>query len=393
MPPRLLPPHAARRLTADALCARLAAATLCGLLLTACGDRPEEKKAGPPPTLVTVTQAAVTTLEVTEDTLGSLEAVIDPTVRAEVAGRVLKVMVRPGDKVRRGQALVSLDDTDLAIQTRGEAAETARLEALLAQQEKLLERQKSLVARGFISRNAVDDATAQRDALRAQLAVARARADAGRSSLSRTAVSAPVEGEVEVQIVAPGDYVKVGDPLIRLVSNRRLRAHLPYPESAAARLKPGLRVRIASPQNPGRAVEGVIDDIRPTVTESSRALDVIARFDNEARLLAGGTVSASVVVARREGAIVVPEQSVVLRPAGRVVYEIAEGRARQRVVETGSRRDGRVEIVSGLAGGETLALDGAGFLTDGAAVNVKQPGTGAPKSAPNPAGDEGKKRP
>ena len=343
------------------------------LALAGCGGKSEGKKtAAPPPTLITTTEARLTTLEVTEDTLGTLEAVIDPTVRAEVAGRVVRVLVRPGDAVKQGQLLATLDDVDLGIQTRSDAADVRRLETLLAQQGKLVERQRNLVDRGFVSQNAVDDAVAQRDALREQLAAARARGDATRSSVGKTRVAAPVDAVIETQIVSPGDYVKVGDPLFRIVSNRRLRAHLPYPESAALRMKRGLPVRIRSPQVPGKVVEGVVDDLRPTVTEGSRALDVIARFDNPGGFLSGGTVNAAVVVDARQNVVVVPEQSVVLRPAGKVVYIVNEGKASQRVVETGVKKEGVIEIVRGLKGGETVALDGAGFLTDGAAVSVPE---------------------
>jgi membrane fusion protein (multidrug efflux system) len=61
----------------------------------------------------------------------------------------------------------------------------------------------------------------------------------------------------------------------------------------------------------------------------------------------------------------------VLRPAGKVVYSIENGTARQRVVETGMRQDGLQQILKGLNAGETVAADGAGFLTDGAAVAVR----------------------
>ena len=69
--------------------------------------------------------------------------------------------------------------------------------------------------------------------------------------LSRTRITSPVDGVIEVQIAAIGDYLKVGDPLVRLVSNSRLRANLPFPESAAGRLKRGLTVRLSSPLAPG----------------------------------------------------------------------------------------------------------------------------------------------
>lgn len=349
--------------------------------LTGCGAKPDNSKAaGPPATLVTTAVAQLTDLEVTEDTLGTLEALMDPTVRAEVAGRVLAVKARSGDRVKRGQVLAELDRTDLAIQNRADGAEVRRLDALLAQQERLAQRQLDLVQKGFISRNAADDAVAQRDALREQRAAARARGEAARTNLGRARILAPLDGVVETQIVAAGDYVKVGDAVIKMVSNQRLRAHLPFPETAASRVRPGLPVRIESPLAPGKTLAGTVDELRPTVTETSRALEVIARIDNPGGLLlSGGTVNASVVVEKRSNVVVVPEQSVVLRPAGKVVYLHQDGKAFQRVVETGFKKAGSVEIVRGLQGGETVILDGAGFLTDGAPVTLKQPAPAAAK--------------
>jgi len=88
----------------------------------------------------------------------------------------------------------------------------------------------------------------------------------------------------------------------------------------------------------------------------------------------------------------VPEQSVVLRPAGKVVYAVVDGKAEQRLVQTGGKQAGLVEIVSGLKAGEVVALDGAGFLTNGAAVNVQDrtakpspPSSGPEKKADAPA--------
>ena len=71
--------------------------------------------------------------------------------------------------------------------------------------------------------------------------------DANRNSLRKTKVISPIDGEIETQIVAPGDYVKLGDPLFKLVGTQRLHAHLPFPESAAPRLKVGQLVRLTSP--------------------------------------------------------------------------------------------------------------------------------------------------
>ncbi|MDO8958161.1 MAG: efflux RND transporter periplasmic adaptor subunit [Rhodocyclaceae bacterium] len=348
------------------------------LVLAACDKKPEEKKpSGPPPTLITVATVKSGAFEVSEDTLGTLEAVNDPKVGAEVAGKVIKLLAVSGKTVKQGEALAVIDASDFLLQNQSDQAEVKRLEALLAQQDRLVERQQSLVAKGFLSQNAADDALAQRTALSSQLAAAQARAGISQRSVGKTTVTAPFAGVIESQLIAPGDYVKLGDPLFQLISNQRLRAHLPFPESAASRLFRGQAVRVTSPQAPGKVFTASIADIRPAVAESSRALDVIVDLDGAGLLRAGGTVNASVQIAAKAAALVVPEQSVVLRPAGKVVYAIveAEGKqtAQQRIVQAGAKQGGVIEILAGLKEGEIVAQDGAGFLTNGATVTVKPP--------------------
>jgi membrane fusion protein (multidrug efflux system) len=353
-----------------------------GLIMCAgCGDNSKadaKKQAGPPPTLVTAARAEVRPIEITEHSVGVLENFMDPKVGAEVAGRVVSVQGFTGKKVRKGDLLAEIDAVDLEIQARSEIAEIARLEALVANQERIVANQQKLLEKGFISQNALDDAIAQRSALREQLKGARAKLEANRHAQRKTRVVAPIDAEIELQIVAVGDYVKVGDPLFQLVGVQRLHAHLPFPESAAPRLKIGQTVRLSSPLVPGKVIEAKVDEIRPTVTAASRALDVIVKFSSEGSFRGGGTVNAEIITGRKERAIVAPEHSVVLRPAGKVVYVLEEGRAAQRVVETGIRLDGFVEIIAGLSGGETLAADGAGFLTHNAAVTVAKPRPGEP---------------
>jgi len=364
---------------------RVALLLTATLLVAACGEKPAEKK-GAPPTLITTTLAKTVALEVSERTLGSLEAIDDPKIGAEIAGKIVRIAVRAGEAVSKGQLLAQIDPTDASHQATADNAESARIQALLAQQERVLARQTELVQKNFISKNALDEATAQRDALKSQLATAQARASLSRNNVDKTRVVAPFAGTIEEQLVAAGDYVKLGDPLFRLVSNTRLRAHLPFPESAAPRLRVGMPVHIASPLAPEAGIAGVVEDIRPTVGEGNRAIDVIARVDNPGALKAGGSVDAAVVTGQKAQAVVVPEQAVVLRPAGKVVYLIADGKATQQVVEVGSKQRGLIEITSGLHGGETVALDGAGFLSNGATVNVKEmPKTaGAPPAAAKP---------
>lgn len=187
----------------------------------------------------------------------------------------------------------------------------------------------------------------------------------------------PLDGTVETQIVSPGDFVNVGDPLMRIISNQRLRAHLPFPEGIAAKLQPGLKVRLSTPTSPDD-VTPKIRELKPMIGETNRSVDVIADVMNQPGWQSGASVNGTVILGERAAAVVVPEQSVVLRPAGEVVYVIRDGVAEQRIVKTGLRQSGKVEIVEGLKAGELVAVDGAAFLTDQAKVTVQE----APSAEP-----------
>jgi membrane fusion protein, multidrug efflux system len=345
--------------------------------------RKESGKAGKGQQAVLITSAVVQprTLEIYEEVVGTIENVIDPTVGAEVAGRVTRITGFTGKKVTKGEMIAEIDAADFQIQQRADQAEIGRLASLLEQQERVVERNKKLVGQGFISQNAIDDAVAQRNALRQQLTAARARHEQTGRSLTKSRVLAPVDGEIETQIVAVGDYVKLGDPLFKLVGMQELRVHLLLPEAASTRIKSGLKVVLSPPAAPERLLEARIDEIRPTLGANNRAIDAIVKIRGDGALFrGGGTVNARLVTSQLDGALMVPEQSVVLRPAGKVVYAIENGVARQRVVETGIRQEGMQQVVKGLNAGETVAADGAGFLTDGAAVSVRGP-RGADKGA------------
>jgi membrane fusion protein (multidrug efflux system) len=368
---------------AGVILAVLAAVGLGSYFVAANGRPKETAKAvgkGPQAVLITATTVQPRSLEIYEDVVGTLENIIDPTIGAEVAGRVTRVAGFTGKKVKKGEVLAEIDAVDFEIQSRSDKAEIGRLTSLLDQQQRVVERQQKLVGQGFISQNAVDDALAQRNALREQLVAARARAEATGRSMTKSKVVAPVDGEIETQVVAVGDYVKLGDPLFKLVGVQEMRAHLLLPEAAATRIHTGLKVVMTSPAAPERQIEARIDEIKPTVGANNRALDAIVKFRGDGNLFrGGGTVNARIVTRTLDSALMVPEQSVVLRPAGKVVYAVQEGVARQRVVETGLRQDGFQEITKGLAAGETVAADGAGFLTDGAAVTLPKPRAAADK--------------
>jgi RND family efflux transporter MFP subunit len=345
---------------------------LIALTLPGCAKKTEDKSksSGPQATLITVTQAESRKLEIVEQSIGSMESLIDPGMGAEIPAKVLKIFAHAGQEVKKGQLIALLDPTDFVLQKREAQAEVARIEALLANQGRVVDRNQRLVQKNFISQNALDDASTQQNALSEQLEAARARVASIEHNSSKTRVLSPIDGRVEKQIASPGDFVKQGDSLFQLIGTQKLRAHLPFPENVAAKLHAGQTVRLTTPTVPDKVFSTTIKEIKPLVG-TNRAVDVIADVVDQTGWQGGASVNGAVILGEHPEAIVVPEASVVLRPAGEVVYVIKDKTAQQRIVKTGLRQEGVVEIVEGLAANETVAVDGAGYLTDKAAVNVQ----------------------
>lgn len=345
---------------------------LCVVLLaTGCGKQ-EQQQAMPVDrsTRITTAIAEQRPVEVIESSVGVIEAASAPTLNAEVAGQVTRVLVDVGATVDKGALLALIDPQSYQYAQSGAAAEVQRLESLISQQQRQVARYQQLVKENFVSEAALEEAQAQLQALREQHKAARAQLQQAQRDVAQAELRAPMGGVVDQRMVDAGDFVGRGTPMFRLVSLEALRVRLPFPETVASRLQPGLQVRLSSPLAPQQQVSGTIQQIRPALATGSRALEAIVELQNPGGWRAGASVRGAVVLASREG-VVVPETSVVQRPAGEVVYVIADGVAHERKVRTGIHREGWIEIQEGLQAGATVAVDGAAFLTDGAKVSVQ----------------------
>jgi RND family efflux transporter MFP subunit len=340
------------------------------LALAACSRDETSAPPGPRSTPVTVIEAMRETVLVTESVVGRLEAASMPTVAAETAGRVVEVRVDAGDSVSAGQVLLLLDASAQRLALASAEAAVGRLDALLANQRAHVRRLQDLATRQSVADSMLEDAKAQERALAAQLAEARAALDEARLQLERTRVTSPAAGAIQQRMVSKGDFVTPGRALFSLVAPGRMRAYLPFPEFLAGELRPGQTVLLHPAGRPEQTLESRVAELRPVVGDLSRAVEVIVDLDDPGGFRAGGSVNADLVLAEREG-VMLPSLSVVRRPAGTVVYVVEDGVARQREVATGIQRGGRIEIRAGLEGGETVVADGAGFLTDGAPVEVR----------------------
>lgn len=343
------------------------------LLLTACTENGNDDEARAPDrrTLISTTSAELESVEVVERTIGQVSSRTAPSLTAEVSGRIIAIHVDEGDRVERGDLLLEIDPEPYELALASARTDIRRLEALISSQSRELERQRELLADGFVTQAMFDATEAEYRNLREQLEGARVAVRNAERDLRNARVTAPVDAEVDERMVSVGDFSSPGQPLLRLVSQDLLRVRLPFPETVGARLEVGQTVRMHAPLSSTDVVEGRISELRPGLMGGSRAVEAIVNVENPGTWREGGSVNAEVVLERRDN-IVVPNQAVVQRPAGQVVYLIEEGRARAREVRVGIRTRETIEILDGLEGGETIAVEGAGFLTDGADVRTSE---------------------
>lgn len=335
--------------------------------LTACQPgTPEAKKSGPPPVTITTTQLSLRPLEARIGSLASIEAVNSPQVLAEVAGRVEAVAVDVGAQVKPGQVLLTLDPADLRNSKLAQDAEVARLGALADQQRRNVARYRDLLAQGFISDARMDELVAQQQAVEQQWAAARAQAANSQRMVDKAQVRAPVAGAIDTRLVNVGEYVAVGKPLFTLASGGALRARFALAGREAASVRPGVRVRLEAD---GEQLSSHISETRPAIDARNGMIEALAPLPAGAPWRAGLAVRAEVVLAERQG-LAAPQVAVIERPAGSTVYVVNGDRVEARRVRTGIRQDGWVELLDGVKPGETLAVDGAGFLTDKAKVKL-----------------------
>lgn len=342
------------------------------LALSACGGEEEEQTTKRPSgTLISTAQASSRIVDVVERSVGRIESKGSPKLAAEVAGQVTNIKIDVGQKVEAGQVLATIDDVDYRNQLTAASAEVNRVETMLANQQRLVKRYQNLKKDDFVSERQIEDVLAQEAVLKSQLKSVKARRDIAERNMEKAIVKAPVSGLIQSRNVTVGDYVRPGTPLFEISTQDKLQVRLPFPEAISKRLSPGLPVKLSTNIEGGGVVEGVISEILPNIGSTSLSTDVLVDVENPGNWKPGASVNGVIILEQREN-VIIPEIAVVLRPAGKVVYEVSGNNVSQRVVTTGVRINDDIEILSGLSEGAVVATDGAYYLSDGAEIRIKE---------------------
>jgi membrane fusion protein (multidrug efflux system) len=296
--------------------------------------------------------------------VGSLRSRQGVMLRPEVSGRVSQLGFQDGQRVRRGQVLVQLDD----------ALQRAQLQQAQAQAGIAgtnLQRNRELLAQNFVSQSALDQTAASLQVAKAQVALAQAQ-------LARMRITAPFDGIAGIRSVNVGDYVRDGADLVGIEDVSTMLVDFRLPESAISRLKVGLPVEVSLDAMPGRSFNGQVDAIDSTLDANGRSLLVRARLPNvDGSLRPGLFARARLVLATRADATVVPEEALVPQGGKQLLIKLVpsadgKGQVSQRIeARIGLRLPGKVEILDGLQPGDTVVTAGHGRLLRADGVPVK----------------------
>jgi membrane fusion protein, multidrug efflux system len=329
---------------------------------------------------VAVEVGQVTAMRLVDETeaVGTLRSRQGVTLRPEVSGRIAAIGFQDGQRVRRGQLLVQLDDTLQKAQVQQAEAQASIARTTLA-------RNRELLAQSFVSQSAVDQAAAALEVAQAQVALAQAQ-------FARMRILAPFDGLAGIRLVNLGDYVKDGADLVQLEDSAQVLVDYRLPERFLARVKPGLPVAVTIDALPGQTFEARIEALDSQLDADGRALLVRARLDNrDGRLKPGMFARARTEFAVRENALVVPEEALVPQGGKQFLIRVVDGpngKQSERIeAELGMRVPGRAEVLRGLKEGDQVVTAGQARLMRGDALPLRIVQLGAPPAkAPPPAG-------
>jgi membrane fusion protein (multidrug efflux system) len=321
---------------------------------------------GGTPTAVIAVPARVERLALEIEALGTAKASESVDITAKTSNLVTVVRFTEGQQVRRGDVLIEMDGQ----QAR---ADLAIAEAALKESASQYHRSRELYTTKVLS-------DAQLEQIEAAFKSNEARVASARARLADTIIRAPFPGRVGLRRISVGALVNPGAVMTTLDDTSTMKLDFTIPETYLAAVAPGLEIAARSPAYPGQSFTGKVSSVDSRVDPDTRSVMVRAIVPNAAGDLKPGMFLTVHMTRSESDVLLVPEESLVPEQGDAFVYVVKDGKASKRLVHTGQRRVGAVQILDGLAAGEFVVTEGTQKLRDGASVQVQA--AAASESAP-----------
>lgn len=310
-------------------------------------------------------------VKVAEATVGSISEIIELTgsvvpqriarLASPAEGPVMNLKVREGDRVKAGDILLSIGRRE------GIEAQITSYQESVKKEEENLNRTKQLVESQALPGEELDRAKAAYENARALLVKAV-------EAAQDYSVIAPWSGIVSKVNVRDGDYVVPRAPLVEVYDPVNLVVQAAIPEKYAAQIHNGLPLTVRLDAFPDSVLRARIVRIYPFLDERMRTRTIEAELDARIAILPGMFARLQMPLNTIDNAVIVPSQAVLVQPSGdRVIFVVNADTVSRRAVEVGIEQDNRIQVVSGIAAGETIVVAGNEKLKPGALVRVIQP--------------------
>jgi RND family efflux transporter MFP subunit len=358
--------------------------TLALLLLPSCSKKSaegegEEAEEGAANIVVevTVTHVERGDIQSTLPVTGTVSALPNQDVRVSslVPGRIARMTVAEGDRVREGQVLAKIDDRPFRDQVQQAQAAVDQARANLENSRLNLQRNEKLLERGIAARKDVEDARTQANVNKALLSQAQAALSLARLNLGRTDVRSPLTGMIVKRLLSVGEQVDgtAAQPVFEVASTSEVELFGNVPALYLDKIRVGQTLRISTEAFPGKVFQSHIVAISPAVDPATNVGLVRIRIANRAGLLRLGMfLTAQVPLETHRNALVAPLGAVYRDQDGNPeIYRVEGEKAEAVPVKLGLETKDRVELLSGAQEGETIILGGGYGLPAHAKIKVK----------------------
>jgi RND family efflux transporter MFP subunit len=304
---------------------------------------------------------------------GDLNARLHTTIAAEVDGRITGIQVDEGGSVKAGAVVIEIDPERRRLELAAGRAQLAQAEANHANARRQTERIRKLRTQNVASDQQLEDAETSLTLARSRVEAERAALGVTQRALNDASVTAPFAGMIARRSVQLGEFVQTGKPLVELVALDPLEVVFSLTELDTERVRAGQDIQVSVGAFPDRVFHGVVTFISPTVDPATRTLRIKAEIQNdEGHLRPGLFARVSLGVSPRSGVVMVPEEALIQRSEGAVLFKIGpDDRVKRVAVTTGAHDGGLVEVRGDVRPGDRVVRRGHGGLADGAQVAVR----------------------
>ena len=303
---------------------------------------------------------------------GSIQPERRADLRAEVSAVVVQVLKENGEAVKKGDVLLRMDETAIRDSVNSADEATRAAQQTLEQAQRMYERQKTLLASGMVSTQAMEDAELRRNNAQSDLAAAKSRSVTARQQLTRTVVRAPFDGIVSERKVSNGDTAQVGKELIKVIDpvSMRFEGLVSADKVGVVKVNQPVLFRVNGYQ--GQSFSGKVTRVDASANAVTRQVQVLVAFADATQPRVAGLYAEGRVEAETTSALMVPPSALIQAGDSTYVWRI-KGAALAKVPLTiGSRdeRSGNWQVLSGLASGDRVVrVPGSGFK-DGQKVEM-----------------------